>query len=278
VFRPVVTRRTFEEAVNQIVEAIQVGDLSLGDKLPSERALAAQMAISRPTLREAVKVLARAGVVEVRPGSSGGIFVRSDHVPRHLIEERSNLRLSEVSSVLEARRLFEPRVAQLAGVYGTDEDFDTLQRSIDLQRNVVDDRDRFSQLDVQFHLAIARATKNPMIVSLMRVLLRELEIARDMALGGNREPLKALAIHERTLSAIASRDPTLIDEAMDEHMSYLEDIWRRDSGRALRGLPDYLRLLSADHPPAGGDVPAARQLNGTDSATGSTVRGRSRSG
>ena len=59
-FEPVSSRRTFEEAVEQIAERIKAGDLHMGDRLPSERDLAAQMRISRPTLREAVKVLAEA--------------------------------------------------------------------------------------------------------------------------------------------------------------------------------------------------------------------------
>ena len=57
-FDPVATRRTFEEAVEQIAEKIRGGDLHTGDRLPSERELAAQMRISRPTLREAIKMLA----------------------------------------------------------------------------------------------------------------------------------------------------------------------------------------------------------------------------
>ena len=74
-FEPVSSRRTFEEAVEQIAEKIKSGDLHIGDRLPSERELAAQMRISRPTLREAVRTLAEAGVLEVRRGQSGGIFV-----------------------------------------------------------------------------------------------------------------------------------------------------------------------------------------------------------
>jgi DNA-binding FadR family transcriptional regulator len=65
IFKPVGTRRTFEEAVEQIADSIMVGDLHVGDRLPTERALAAQMQISRPTLREAIRLLADAGVLEV---------------------------------------------------------------------------------------------------------------------------------------------------------------------------------------------------------------------
>src|SRR3954449_5187615 len=90
-FEPVSSRRTFEEAVEQIAERIKAGDLHLGDRLPSERELAALMRISRPTLREAVKVLAEAGVLEVRRGQSGGTFVASELVPRELLRPTTGI-------------------------------------------------------------------------------------------------------------------------------------------------------------------------------------------
>lgn len=140
VFREVRTRKTFEEAVQQIATAIRRGDLCEGDRLPSERALAAQMRISRPSLREAIKLLAEAEVVEVRPG--GGTYVRSEEVPLGLVEERSELRVSQVAGVLEARRLIEPRVALLASVHGEEADLAVMEEIIDLQRGCTDDRDR----------------------------------------------------------------------------------------------------------------------------------------
>ncbi len=240
-FTPVKTRRTFEEAVEQIAEAIRAGDLHAGDRLPSERTLAAQMEISRPTLREAIRVLSDSGIVEVKSGPGGGMFVSCDLVPAALIEQRSELRITEISGVLEARRLFEPRVAQLAALYATELDFDAMQRTIDLQRECPDDRERFIQLDHRFHLAIARATQNATVVSLMRSLLRSLEIARDMAIRGPHEPERAIAIHEHTLQAIMGGDSDVIEAAMDEHLSFLERIWEKESGRArLRTIPDFL--------------------------------------
>src|SRR5918997_4728625 len=107
-FTPVRTRRTFEEAAEQIADKVRAGELRVGDKLPGERDLAVRMEISRPTLREAVRVLADAGVLEVRRGPGGGMFVASDVVPVELVRQRSSDRLSEVEPVLEARRLIEP--------------------------------------------------------------------------------------------------------------------------------------------------------------------------
>jgi len=240
-FTRIKTRRSFEDAVQQITGAIRAGDLGVGDKLPSERELAGLMQISRPTVREAIKLLSESGVIEVRPGKRGGSFVASDVVPRNLVAEQSDLRLAEVAGVLEARRLFEPRVAQLAALRGTSEDFEALAQTIESQRQAGDDHEQGLQLDMRFHLQIARATHNATLVDMMRHLLGQLEIARDMSLREESESSHAIAIHERTLAAILSGDPEQVDIAMDEHMSFLEQIWERESGRArLRRTPDFL--------------------------------------
>ena len=250
-FEPVATRRTFEEAVEQIAEKIKAGDLHTGDRLPSERELAAQMRISRPTLREAIKVLTEAGVLEVRRGQSGGIFVASELIPRELLRSRQEIRFGEIAGVLEARRLLEPRVAQLAAVHATEDDFAAMARTIERQRELAasDDflshEDLFLQLDLKFHLTLARATRNATIVGLMRTMLRQLEIARDMAMHAPLVPDWTIDIHERTLAAVRAADFPLIDEVMDEHLAQLEQIWERETGRGLvRTLPDFLQPVA----------------------------------
>ncbi|MBB4660567.1 FCD domain-containing protein [Conexibacter arvalis] len=250
-FTPVAPRRTFEGAVEQIAERIRLGELAAGDRLPSERELAAAMQISRPTLREAVRVLADSGVLTVRPGSAGGTFVTSDYVPIELLRSKSDLRLDEVAGVLEARRLIEPRVAQLAAVNAREEDFAHLTRLIERQQELLDDgdvlahEDRFLQLDTQFHVRIARATGNSTIVSLMRTLLRRLEIARDLALHEQPVAPWVIDVHERTLAAIRSADHERIERVMDEHLAAMERAWERATDRMLvRPIPDFMRPVA----------------------------------
>src|SRR5215216_6273641 len=227
-FTPVRTRRTFEEAAEQIADGVRNGQLRVGDRLPGERSLAAQMQISRPTLREAVKVLVDAGVLEVRRGPGGGMYVATDVVPTELVRHSASLRLAEIAAVLEARRLLEPRVAQLAAERATDADFDALERSIEAMRRLVAGgwhprhEDRFLQLDVQFHLALARAAGNPTVETLMRMLFRQLEIARDMAMHVPLVPEWTIEIHERTLAAVRAGDRDEVSSVMDEHLGQLE--------------------------------------------------------
>ena len=250
-FEPLATRRTFEEAVEQIADKVKSGDLQVGERLPSERELAAQMRISRPTLREAIKVLVEARVLEVRRGQSGGIFVASELVPRELLRTTTEMRVSEVAGVLEARRILEPRVAQLAAVHAGDDDFTAMQATIERQRQLarasdfLRNEDLFLQLDLKFHLAIARATRNSTIVQLVRHLFKRLEIARDMAVHAPLVPDWVIDIHVRTLDAIRAADFQAIDAVMDEHLAQLEQIWERETGRGLvRPLPDFLQPVA----------------------------------
>jgi len=257
-FVPVGPKRAFEGVVTQIAEQIRLGEFSEGDRLPTERELSTALQVSRATLRDAVRVLADAGVVTVRSGSAGGIFVASGYVPFELLRSKTDMRLDEVAGVLEARRLFEPRVAQLAAANAREADFVLMQQTIDEQKALVASGDlpanvdRFLQYGAQFHARMAAATGNTTIVAAMRLLLRELEAARSMTI---REtpfvPDFTIQIHEETLAAIRSADQQRVDIVMDEHLGAMERAWERQTGRRLvRPIPDFLRPL-ADRAPAG---------------------------
>ena len=81
------------------------------------------------------------------------------------------------------------------------------------------------QLDVQFHLALARATGNPTVETLMRALIRQLEIARDMAMHAPAVPEWTIDIHERTLAAVRAGDLDEVETVMDQHLAQLEQTW-----------------------------------------------------
>ena len=159
--------------------------------------------------------------------------------------------MSEVAGVLEARRLLEPRVAQLAAVHASEDDFAVMAALIERKRelarrdDVLRHEDLFLQLDLKFHLAMAHATRNSTVVSLMRSLFKRLEIARDMAVHAPPVPDWVIDVHERTLAAIRSADFPAIEAVMDEHLAQLEQIWEQETGRGLvRPLPDFLQPVA----------------------------------
>jgi GntR family transcriptional regulator, transcriptional repressor for pyruvate dehydrogenase complex len=241
-FKQVEARGTVGQVVELIAEPIRLGRLRFGDRLPSERTLAAQLGVSRETVRKAVRTLADAGVLEITSGrgSQSGVHVRSDLIPPELQHGPADLPIGEISGVLESRRLFEPRVAQLAALLATEDDFAGMQTVIDAQGEFVDSPQRVRDLDAPFHLALARATHNATVVALMQTLFQRLDVAKHIAIEPGEAP-RAIEIHERTLAALMSRDLDAIERVMDAHLSILERAWERESGRGLpRKVPDFL--------------------------------------
>jgi DNA-binding FadR family transcriptional regulator len=240
-FSPIRTRRTVEDITGQILDRIRAGELHEGDQLPSERALAAAMEVSRPTLRLAIASLVEGGVVEVTPGRAGGIRIVSHWIPDDLLE-RAPLGADETFEALEARRMVEPRVAELAGLRATDADFAAMQRMIELQRSCHPDHRKAIQADVRFHRAMWRAARNPTLERMLVSLFRRIDIALDMASRTMPDKLYAIDIHEQTLAALKRADPDAIAEVMDRHLAVLETICEDVFGRkAFRDLPPRLR-------------------------------------
>src|ERR687883_1545199 len=123
VFRPIVGARAHEEVVDQITFGIRSGAFRVGEKLPSIEALAAQLGVSKPTVGEALRVLAQEGLVETRRGVNGGVTVLSDSVPRTLIRIAAGNREAGLRELLEARRAVEMEIARLAALRASEGDF-----------------------------------------------------------------------------------------------------------------------------------------------------------
>jgi GntR family transcriptional regulator, transcriptional repressor for pyruvate dehydrogenase complex len=243
-FSPIETESAVDAVVDQIIDRIRSGELPDGTVLPGERQLAVAMSVSRRTIRSAIEVLEDAGVVQVSPGPAGGTRVASIWIPESLARERSPTSVGEVFQVLEARRVIEPRVAQLAALRGTDRDFEIMRRTIELQSANQHDRLRLNQGNVIFHRQLWRAARNPELEAAMRSIYRRLSgvffaaLEQDESTDATSE---AIALHYDTLEAIMSGRADLTDEVMDRHLAYLERRCEAFYGRArIPQLPDFL--------------------------------------
>ena len=258
VFQPVQLVRPAEIVAYRISEAIRAGDVRVGDRLPSEQNLSTQLGVSRPTLREAIKLLSQAGVLSVLPGSSGGIFVISQSVPSELCGlPLPELPMADIAGVMEARRLIEPQVARMAAAYGTPADFRAMHDAVAVseaagapyrrKRITKEGVELMTVASTRFNLAVARATQNSVIVQMMEILLRRMEPVRMLALAELRDITLSTRTLINSLTAIESGDPELIDKATRERISLLEDAWERATGKKLRRRPQ-LRMVADDLP------------------------------
>jgi GntR family transcriptional repressor for pyruvate dehydrogenase complex len=223
--------RTFETAIEQIVEGIERASLRAGDRLPPERELAAQLSISVPTLRQALTVLARSGLLGARQGKGGGWFVVSDLVPFDAISAAVAVEGELAIETLRARRLVEGCIARYVTVTGTDDDFAQLEWSMELLERHLDDRSSVMEADAAFHRALVRAAKSDPLREAMRPISRRMFAIRDAYGGGRPENQHTLDVHRRQVEAMRAKDLDALNLVLDEHLRMLEDGYAEALGR-----------------------------------------------
>jgi GntR family transcriptional repressor for pyruvate dehydrogenase complex len=220
---PVRTSRTFEAAIENLLEAIERAALHLDDRLPTEEQLAGQLGISKPTLRQALRVLERSGLLRVRAGKGGGIFIASDVVPVDAITHNVAVEAEDAVDVLRARRLLEGAVTIMAAKAATEEDYAAIERTVDLLARNIGDRPRIMGLNAMFHRAVIRACHNKTLQSAMRNIEGDLAPIRDTYQGGIENDRETLEIHQRQLAAMRSGDLKALAGVLDEHFRTLEE-------------------------------------------------------
>lgn len=220
---PVRTSRTFEAAIENLLEGIERARLRTDDRLPTEEQLATQLGISKPTLRQALRVLERSGLLRVRPGKGGGIFMDAEVVPVDAITSNIAFEAEDAVDVLLGRRVLEGATTIIAALHATEEDIAGIQRTIDLMKRNLGDRPRVMGANAMYHRAVVRASHNRTLESAMRKLESELAPIRDTYVGGKEEDEKAVEIHQRQLDAMRERDLRRLAVVLDEHYRMLEE-------------------------------------------------------
>lgn len=222
-FQPVRVARASDGIIHQIKESIFAGDLRPGHALPPEKELAGQFKVSRITVRDALRVLESQGLIQIKVGARGGAFVARPSTVAASESLTNMLRLNQATlrDLVEARILVEPHVASIAAQRATHQDLRAMEEAIDAARGARAAGDRyFIPSSVAFHLALAEAAKNPVLlfaVNSFRALFHEalaaLLPADDMA-------DRAIADHQRILDSIRARDAERARDLMHEHLSY----------------------------------------------------------
>ena len=228
---PVRETRTFEAAIEHLTEAVERAGLRTGDRLPNEGMLAEQLGISKPTLRQALRVLELSGLVAVRRGKSGGIFVITDLVPGVAISTAVKLEERAAVDVLRARRVLERAVVHEAMRTATSADLAELEHTVDLLERHLGERPSVMRADAMFHRALVRSCRNDTIQTAMRGVGRGLAPIRDAYSGGLAYDRQTLDVHRRQLVAIRRRDEDTLEKVLDEHFRMLETQFASAIGR-----------------------------------------------
>jgi|SRR5271165_6085005 len=232
-YKVIQTSRLYEQIVQQIEESILKGEIVEGSQLPAERELAEQFGVSRTAVREAIKALQEKGLVDALPGR--GTFVTngsSNGMRRSLGRIVKGGEPDGLAYLVEVREMLEPEIAALAATRADYEDLAAMRQALDAMDNAGPQSEAYIEADLDFHLALAEAAANPIVLSLIDSivgLLREQRLRISLVDGG---PQRGQHYHKSILEAIERRDPQGARAAMQAHL------WQvREDSRIAPGNP-----------------------------------------
>jgi DNA-binding FadR family transcriptional regulator len=225
VLRPVRSGNTFEEAIKRILQAIKLGAVTIGDRLPPERELARRLGVSRVTLREALKALTAEGFVESRRGRSGGTFITyqpEQHQPIAPALNADELR-EHLHDAMILRGVLEPGAAEAAAARELGEEATRYLRDRLAEVTAARTRETHRLADARLHLAIAE-------------------------LSGSSSLIAAVADAQMTLADLLSAIPVLsrnIDHSNTQHAAIVEAVLSGDTETARSRMRDHVEGTSA---------------------------------
>ncbi len=225
-YKVVQTSRLYEQIVQQIEHSILSGELKPGNQLPSERDLAQQFGVSRTAVREAVKALREKGLVEAYTGRGTFVTNGTSQAIRQSLGMMMKIGQADgAAHLVEVREILEPEIAALAAARAEDQHLSMMREAVAIMDRERQDSDAFIEADLDFHLALAEAADNAVILSLIDSivgLLREQRMRTFFVEGG---PDRGQFHHKRILAAVEKRDPAAARDAMRAHLAQV----RQDS-------------------------------------------------
>ena len=218
-YKTVRTSRLYEQIVEQIEDSILKGALKPGDQLPAERELAQQFGVSRTAIREAVKALREKGLVEAYSGR--GTFVRdgTSQAIRQSLDLMIKIGQQDGSPHLaELRAILEPEIAALAAIRIDEQHLASMREAVNVMDGARNDPDAYIEADLDFHLCLAEAAANPLILSLIDSIVGMLREQRMRIFQVDGGPERGQFHHKRILEAVEKHSPEVARTAMRAHL------------------------------------------------------------
>ena len=216
-----------KQIAEQLREAIVDGQFKIGERLPTEDELAQRYAVSRPSVREALKRLAAQNLVRAKRGPAGGNFVIKPSY-ENLAESLSasatllvGMGALGIDEIIEARRALQGSCLDLATKHATTEHIRHIEQALRRQQDPEISDEAFCQADVAFHRALVDATDNGMLRFVMYTVIEALIPVTNMVVTVVRERSDIISLHQQMLQRLKQRDSTGLKVAMDELLDYL---------------------------------------------------------
>ncbi|NLY91097.1 MAG: FadR family transcriptional regulator [Firmicutes bacterium] len=207
-----------ELVYKQMYEQIVKGEWAPGTKIPSENELAKRLGVSRITVREALQRLISLGLLEAHHGE--GTYVKQVTTGTYMNSLISMLVLDPVDliEVMEYRKIVEIETAGLAVERATVDDLEKLEKIFRRMEQYKNDVEQFAVEDLDFHLALAEAAKNPLIIKVNTIVkdILSVSMARIVHSLGT---ANGLYYHQKILEALKNRDKEAAKKIMSEHLT-----------------------------------------------------------
>ncbi len=223
-------RVTTEHVVSHVRALIEQGALKPGDRLPAERELAVRIGVSRPSVRAGLQALSAMGVVQARHGAGTFITNGPPMLGTGPLSFLAALHGFTRQEMFEARRVLEVGAIGLAVQNANGEHLAAIAEEMAGMFASLDDPQTFLVHDIKFHRAIARASRNPILASLIEMVSAMFYERRRRNVGAPRDLREAAETHRLIYHALRDRDPIAAQSAMGEHL-------RRSEAMNVEDLP-----------------------------------------
>lgn len=229
-YKTVKMSRLYEQIVQQIEESIRKGALKPGDQLPPERELAERFGVSRTAVREAVKTLREKGLVEAYSGRGTFITDGTSQAIRQSLDLMLKIGQPEsLAPLVEVREILEPEIAALAATRIEEQHLATMRDAITTMDLARQDPEAYIEADLDFHLSLAEAAANPLILSLIDSIVGVLREQRMRIFQVDGGPDRGQFHHKRILEAVEQRNPEKARAAMRAHLRQVREDSRQSS-------------------------------------------------
>lgn len=219
-FQVVESQRLYQQVAEQLGGLIDRGEFREGDRLPPERELSKKLGVSRPVVREAMRMLAATGLVELAAGKRATIVAVDGEMISRVIENAVLVGQANAADILEMRRGIEIAMVSLAAERRDDDAVDALRTIVREMDQCLGDGKHYSQLDLQLHLTLAKATANPLYPLLIEAFRQLIEASMLAGIGrweATPELRRVQDLHEAIVDAVVAGDPEGAAEAMAQH-------------------------------------------------------------
>lgn len=220
-----------EVFVSRFEQLILSGEVSIGEKLPSERELSLRLGVSRPVVHEGLVELAAKGLVTIQPrkGTVINDFRREGSLAllNSLVNYQGGLDPSLLESLLDMRQLFEVEVVRLAARSHTEDQKADLAQILLTEEKALDDLDTFSGLDFQFHHALAMASGNDLYPMLLNSFRQIYDHLAGQFYTVARVARTVLGFHREILDAVSARNEAAAADAMERMLDHGRKLLRQ---------------------------------------------------